>query len=51
MVNWKSQYLAMKLKYINAKQKAGVRRRQAPRVSSEPPKPHISDNHLINFIN
>ena len=51
MVNWKSEYLAMKLKYINAKQKAGVRRRQAPRVTSEPPKPHISDNHLTNFIN
>ena len=54
MVNWKSQYLAMKLKYINAKQKAGVRRKQAPRIpinTSVKPQPQYSEDDIENFKN
>jgi hypothetical protein len=29
MVNWKSQYLEMKLKYINAKHKGGMEHKTA----------------------
>ena len=36
MVSWKSKYLEMKLKYINSKQKAGVRRRQQHRLVPQP---------------
>ena len=54
MTNWKSEYLAMKLKYVNAKQKAGARKKQAPRIpinTSVKPHPIYWDNSAEDFKN
>ena len=54
MVNWKSKYLAMKLKYINAKQKAGVLIRQelnTPITSSVKSEANYSEDDIENFKN
>jgi len=54
MTNWKSEYLAMKLKYVNAKHKAGSRKKQAPRIpinTSVKPHPIYWDNSAENFKN
>ena len=54
MVNWKSEYLAMKLKYINAKQKAGVLIRQelnTPTTSSVKSEANYTEDDIENFKN